>query len=420
MHVVVLGLWHLGCVTAACLARHHRVTGLDFDAPVVAGLRANRAPLHEPGLDALIAAGRASGQLDFSTDPAIAADAGIVWVCYDTPVDAEDRADNAWVLDRLGRILPRLQPGAIVLLSSQLPVGTCAQLAAAHPTLQFACSPENLRLGKAIEAFEKPARIVVGAGAPARETLTALFAPLAAPLLWMRPESAEMVKHALNSFLALSVAYINEVATLSEAVGADAQEVAAGLKSEPRIGPRAYLGPGGPFAGGTLARDVVTLSELGEAKGLPVAVIPAIKASNDRHRGWALRRLQAALAGTAHPVVAVLGLAYTPGTSTLRRSAAVELCRQLAATGAEVRAYDPLIRAPDAEHRDLRLADSVAAALRGAHAVVLVTDAPEFHTYAWPDLLATMARPVVVDANRLVENAVAGFPGLVYLTVGRP
>jgi UDPglucose 6-dehydrogenase len=420
MHVVVLGLWHLGCVTAACLARHHRVTGFDFDEPVVAGLRANRAPLHEPGLDALIAAGRGSGRLDFSTDPAIAANAGIIWVCYDTPVDADDRSDSAWVLDRLARVLPRLQPGAVVLISSQLPVGTCAQLAAAHPTLQFACSPENLRLGKAIEAFEKPARIIVGAGAPARDTLAALLTPLAAPLVWMRPESAEMVKHALNSFLALSVAYINEIAALSETVGADAQEVAAGLKSDPRIGPRAYLAPGGPFAGGTLARDVVTLTALGQASGLPIAVIPAIKESNDHHRGWALRRLQAVLAGTARPVVAVLGLAYTPGTSTLRRSAAVELCRQLAAIGADVRAYDPLVRTPDAEHRDLRLADSAASAVRGAHAVVLATDALEFRTCAWPELLATMARPVVVDANRLVENAVAGFPGLVYLTVGRP
>src|SRR6185369_16065114 len=164
-------------------------------------------------------------------------------------------------------------------------------------------------LGKAIEAFEKPARIIVGAPAAARPALEKLLAPLGAPLVWMRPESAEMVKHALNSFLALSVAYINEIATLSETVGADAQEVAAGLKSEPRIGPRAYLGPGGPFAGGTLARDVVSLSKLGEAKKIPLALIPAIKESNDRHRGWAFRKLQPVLAGVTQPVVAVLGLA---------------------------------------------------------------------------------------------------------------
>ncbi len=420
MHVVVLGLWHLGGVTAACTARHHRVTGLDFDEAVVAGLRAGRAPLHEPGLDTLLAAGIAAGNLQFSTDPKSAATADVLWVCYDTPVDANDRSDLPWVMERIARVLPYLRPGTPVLISAQLPVGTCATLAKSHPALPFACSPENLRLGKALDAFEKPARIIVGATAPARPALEALLAPLGAPLVWMRPESAEMVKHALNSFLALSVAYINEIAALSETVGADAQEVAAGLKSEPRIGPRAYLGPGGPFAGGTLARDVVSLTELGETQQVPLALIPAIKESNDRHRGWAFRKLRGVLPEKPAATVAILGLAYTTGTNTLRRSAAVELARQLAGAGITVRAYDPLIRMPDAEHQDLALFASAAEAVRGAHAVVICTEWPEFRDYDWPALLGSMARPVVVDANRLVEKAVAAVPAVVYLTVGRP
>ena len=373
------------------------------------------------GWTQLLAAGLASGRLTFSGDIATAATADVLWVCYDTPVDADDRSDLDWVFSRLARVLPVLRPGTVVLLSSQLPVGTCAQLAQQHPALQFACSPENLRLGKALEAFEKPARIIVGASAPAvRAKLETLLAPLGAPLIWMRTESAEMVKHALNSFLALSVAYINEIAALSETVGADAQEVAAGLKSDPRIGARAYLGPGGPFAGGTLARDVVTLTKLGVAQNIPLALIPAIKESNDRHRSWVFRKLQSALAGVKQPVVAVLGLAYTPNTSTLRRSSAVELCRQLLAAGIKVQAFDPLVRTADAEDRDLLLSPSATEALRGAHAVVLCTEWPEFRDYAWPALLAGMARPVVVDANRFVEKAVAPVPGLVYLTVGRP
>jgi len=420
LNVTILGLWHLGSVTAACMARHHRVTGLDFDEAVITALRTGRAPLHEPGLDALLAAGLASGNLGFATDPAVAAAADVLWACYDTPVDADDRSDLDWVHARLARVLPGLRPGTVVLVSSQLPVGTCAQLAQRHPALHFACSPENLRLGKALEAFEKPARIVVGAPPAARSALETLLAPIGAPLVWMRPESAEMVKHALNSFLALSVAYINEIAALAETVGADAQEVAAGLKSDPRIGPRAYLGPGGPFAGGTLARDVVTLTRLGAAQQVPLALIPAIKESNDRHRGWALRKLQGALAGVPSPVVAVLGLAYTPNTSTLRRSAAVELCRQLLAANIRVQAFDPLIRTADEAHRDLPLAASPADALRGAHAVVICTEWPEFRDYPWPALLAAMARPVVIDANRLVEKAVAPVAGVVYLTVGRP
>lgn len=420
MHVTVLGLWHLGSVTAACMARHHRVTGLDFDEAVIAGLRAGRAPLHEPGLDVLLAAGLAAGRLAFSADIGTAVSADVVWVCYDTPVDADDRSDLDWVHARLARVLPGLRPGTVVLISSQLPVGTCAQLAKQHPALHFACSPENLRLGKAIEAFDKPARIIVGAPAAAHAKLETLLGPIGAPLVWMRPESAEMVKHSLNAFLALSVAYINEIASLCESVGADAQEVAAGLKSEPRIGPRAYLGPGGPFAGGTLARDVVSLSKLGAEKNLPIALIPAIKESNDRHRGWNFRKVQAALAGVTRPAVAVLGLAYTPNTSTLRRSSAVELCRQLLAANIRVQAFDPLIRTADEAHRDLPLCASAADALHGAHAVVICTGWPEFRDYPWPALLAGMARPVVIDANRLVEKAVAPVAGAVYLTVGRP
>ena len=420
MKITVLGLWHLGSVTAACMARHHPVVGLDLDEKLVAGLCAGRAPLHEPGLDALVVAGLASGQLSFSSDPSTA-QADVLWVCYDTPVDADDRSDLGWVHARLNQVLSQLKPGTVVLLSSQLPVGTCAQLAKRYPRLHIACSPENLRLGKAIDAFEKPARIIVGAAsAPARAVLEEMLAPLGAPLVWMRPESAEMVKHALNSFLALSVAYINEIAALAETVGADAQEVAAGLKSDPRIGARAYLAPGGPFAGGTLARDVVTLSQLGAEQKIPLALISAIKESNDRHRGWAFRKVSAAVADVPHPVVAVLGLAYTPNTSTLRRSAAVELCRQLLAAKIQVQAFDPLIRAADAEHRDLPFASSAADALRGAHAAVICTEWPEFRDYPWPALLAGMARPVVIDANRLVEKAVAPAAGAVYITVGRP
>jgi len=420
MHVIVLGLWHLGSVTAACLARHHQVTGIDFDESLLAKLRNGQAPLHEPGLDDLLTAGLTSGNLAFSSDPVVK-QADVLWVCYDTPVDEDDRSDLDWVHARLNRVLPGLHPGTVVLISSQLPVGTCAQLALQYPALHFACSPENLRLGKAIEAFEKPARIVVGVSSvQARTLLENMLAPLGAPLLWMRPESAEMVKHALNSFLALSVAYINEIAVLAETVGADAREIASGLKSDPRIGQRAYLGPGGPFAGGTLARDVVTLTRLGVLHKQPISLIPAIKASNDRHRGWAFRKIQDVLRDINQPVVAVLGLTYTTNTNTLRRSAAVELCRQLSAAGCVVRAYDPLVRSTDAEHRDLSLATSAEQALQGAHAAVICTEWTEFRDYPWNTLLACMARPVVVDANRLVEKAVAAVPGSVYLTVGRP
>ena len=420
MNVVVYGLWHLGCVTAACLAKHHRVTGLDADAARIAALQQGRAPLLEPGLDDLIAAGLKAGRLSFTAEMAAVATAEVLWVCYDTPVDADDVADVGFVVQRIALAAAVLRPGSLVLISSQLPVGTCAQLEKRFPQLRFACSPENLRLGKAIDAFEKPARIVVGLrDASARADLERLLAPLGAPLLFMRTESAEMVKHALNSFLALSIAFINEIAAVCEHTGADAQEVSAGLKSDPRIGPRAYLAAGGPFAGGTLARDIVAVSSLAHTAGLDLALIPAIKTSNDWHRGWALRRVRSILPPGANATVAVLGLTYLVGTDTLRRSAAVELVRQLLAAGYAVRAYDPAVAKPEPGHADIPLAPDPLAALRGAGAVVVCTEWPVFRTYDWPALLGAMARPCVLDPNRFLERQVQAWPGIQYITVGR-
>jgi UDPglucose 6-dehydrogenase len=421
MNVTVLGLWHLGSVTAACSAKHFSVVGLDFDPGNVARLNQGQAPLLEPGLNELIAAGLATKKLSFTTDPKTAgANADVLWLTYDTPVNDNDESDVESVLAHLRRALPHLPAGALVLISAQLPVGTCARLEKEFPRFHFAYSPENLRLGKAIDAFEKADRVVVGVRNDAKKPLLEeLFSPFTSQVLFMRPESAEMVKHALNSFLALSITFINEVARLGEHVGADAKEVAAGLKSEPRIGPKAYLGPGGPFAGGTLARDVVTLVKLAEAHGEIISVIPAIKQSNDLHRGWAFRRLQSRLGGLRDRNIAVLGLTYTTNTDTLRRSAAVELCRQLLGAGAKVGAFDPAIKHLPPELNAISLAVDVPAALTGAEAAVICTEWPQFRLADWPRIIPQMRQPVFVDANRFLEKELKSLPGVEHLSVGR-
>jgi UDPglucose 6-dehydrogenase len=421
MNLTVLGLWHLGCVTAACGAEHFTVTGLDFDAANVARLNRGQAPLLEPGLNELITAGLAAKKLSFTTDPKTAcANADVLWLTYDTPVNDRDESDVAFVLDNLRRALPHLPAGALVLISAQLPVGTCAKLEQEFPQFHFAYSPENLRLGKALDAFEKADRAVVGIRTDAKKAvLEQLFAPFTPKVLFMRTESAEMVKHALNAFLALSITFINEVARLCEHTGADAKEVSAGLKSEARIGPKAYLGPGGPFAGGTLARDVVTLTQLAEANGEKISVIPAIKQSNDQHRGWAFRRLQSRLGGLRGKKIAVLGLTYTPNTDTLRRSAAVELCRQLLDAGASVSAFDPAIPQLPPELSFVALAKDIATALAGADAVAVCTEWPQFRQADWAKIIPQMRTPVFVDANRFLEKELKSIPGLEHLSVGR-
>jgi UDPglucose 6-dehydrogenase len=421
MNVTVLGLWHLGCVTAACCARHFQVVGLDFDAANIARLNSGQAPLSEPGLNELLAAGLASKKLSFTTDPKIAcARTDALWLCYDTPVNENDESDVDFVLANLRRALPHLPPGALVLISAQLPVGTGRKLETEFPQFHFAYSPENLRLGKAIDAFEKAERVVVGIRNETKKPLLEkLFAPFTPQILFMRTESAEMVKHALNSFLALSITFINEVARLCEHVGADAKEVSVGLKSEPRIGPKAYLGPGGPFAGGTLARDVVTLIKLASAKNEKISIIPAIKQSNDLHRSWALRRLQSRLGDLRGKTVAVLGLTYPTNTDTLRRSAAVELCRNLLEEGASVHAYDPAVKQLPTELTKVRLASQITGALSGADAAVVCTEWPEFRQADWAKMVPAMRQRIFVDANRFLEKELKNLPGVEHLSVGR-
>ena len=421
MNVTVLGLWHLGSVTVACCAKHFNVVGLDFDAANIAKLNSGQAPLLEPGLNELITVGLVAKKLSFTTDAKIAcANADVLWLTYDTPVNENDESNVEAVLTPLRRALPHLSNGALVLISAQLPVGTCAKLEKEFPQFHFACSPENLRLGKAIDAFEKAERAVVGIRSDAKKALLEeLFKPFTPQIIFMRTESAEMVKHALNSFLALSITFINEVARLCEHTSADAKEVSAGLKSEARIGLKSYLGPGGPFAGGTLARDVVTLSQLAAAHGEKISVIPAIKQSNDLHRGWAFRRLQSRLGDLRGQKISILGLTYTANTDTLRRSAAVELCQQLLAAGAKVSAFDPAVKILPPELNAVSLADDISTALTGAEAVAVCTEWPQFRSADWAKIVPQMRSPVFVDANRFLEKELKNIPGVEHLSVGR-
>jgi UDPglucose 6-dehydrogenase len=402
--------------------------GLDFEPETVRKLREGIPPVFEPGLEELVRRGLAEGTLSFTGDVAAAlCGADAVWIAYDTPVDEEDRADVKYVVEHAERLFPHLSEGTLVLISSQLPVGTTRRLersyAAAFPRkpVAFACLPENLRLGKSIEAFLRPDRVVAGVRSRAdRARIASLLRPVADRIEWMSVESAEMTKHALNAFLATSVTFANEVAVLCEGVGADAKEVERGLKTETRVGPGAYLSPGAAFAGGTLARDVAFLACIGSDQGRPTHLLSAVKASNDAHKSWPLHALHAMLGDLGGRTVAVWGLTYKPGTDTLRRSGSVELCRRLAEEGARVRAHDPAIQAlPPEEARFIDLCPTPESALSGAAALVVATGWPEYKSVGAASLLEAMPSPVVVDANRFLQGTLGADPRVRYAAVGK-
>jgi UDPglucose 6-dehydrogenase len=430
----VIGLWHLGSVTAACLAEAGSdVLGMDPDPSVVQELARGRPPVSEPGLAELIV--QNLSRLRFTTDPQALAATRSAWITFDTPVDDEDEADVEWVLAQAQQLLAPLPDGTLVIVSSQLPVGSVAQLQARcarspdSENLRFVCVPENLRLGGALHCFRAPERIVAGVRTEDdRRELAELLAPFSTNVEWMRVESAEMTKHALNSFLATSVAFINEVATICESVGADAAEVSRGLKSERRIGPRAYLGPGDAFAGGTLARDVGFLRGLAERHALPSHVFTGVSHGNAAHRHWTRRKLAELLSSDAAAkhalagrVVAIWGLTYKPGTDTLRRSSAIELCGWLIAAGAQVRAHDPVVRAlPPNLAGEVELCPTALDAVEGADALVMGTAWPEYLEVRASEILSALAHALVIDPAGWLEASFSAHPSVRYVRVGTP
>lgn len=427
VRICVQGLWHLGTVTAACMASlGNDVVGLDHNSTTVDSLNQGIPPLYEPGLEKLIRQEISEGRLTFSsqTEEAVR-DIELLWVAYDTPVDDDDKADVEYVFSRVENTLPHLPKGATILVSSQLPVGSVGRfetIAAdrfSEKQLSFACSPENLRLGKALGVFLAPDRIVMGVRHQRdRKRLDSLLRPITDRIEWMSVESAEVTKHAINAFLATSVTFSNEIASICELVGADAKEVERGLKSEQRIGPKAYLSPGSAFAGGTLARDISFLNKIAEEKHLLTPLLSSIKKSNDEHKKWVSRRLLSIFPELSKISVAVWGLTYKPRTSTLRRSISVELCEWLLMKGVTVHIHDPVAGSLPLSLEKARRFDNALEAVKGVNALVVATEWEEYKKVSVEDLIQVAPDVTILDANRFLSSFV-GDCSLRYVSVGK-
>lgn len=427
MNIGVVGMWHLGTVIAGCLASAgYSTIGFDENREAIDALSVGMLPVNEPGLKELIRIGMAKDLLRFSSVPESLSGSDIIWVAYDTPVDDDDRADVDAVTNHVCSLFPFIKDNTLVVVSSQLPVGSVGmiedkyRLSYPESSVSFACLPENLRLGQAISVFTNPDRVVAGVRSELdRNRIEQLLDPFTTKVVWMSVESAEMTKHAINAFLATSVAFANELAAICEQYGADAGEVEKGLKSDSRIGPGAYLKPGNPFAGGTLGRDISYLLSLGQQKQTPTHLVAGVLESNQAHKSWCRRRLRDALGGLRGRKVTVLGLTYKPGTDTLRRSDAIETCKWLSDQGALVAAFDPAVAClPDDCAPFISLAPSATAALKDAHALLIATEWPQFRAITAEDVLQQMNRPIVLDPGRFLAASLAGNNRIRYLTVG--
>ncbi len=431
--VAVIGLWHLGCVVATVLTeRGHTVCGTDFDAQAVRGLQQCAPPLYEPGLAEAISKRVREGRLTFceSVQEALAG-AEYAVIAFDTPVDSNDHSDLGPIERAVDAIGECAEQEIQIVVMSQVPAGTCAKLDARlrgrQPELRFSLvyQPENLRLGEALETFRHPDFIVLGTedDAAIRRWLP-LGDVMDVPRLAMSWASAEMSKHALNAFLATSISFVNDLADAAEAAGADVRDVVRALKHDRRIGAYAFLNPGPGFAGGTLGRDVQTLRGLATRAGRATLLLDATLEVNAARLPRLLEKLRAMCgpeaAGLRGKRVALLGLTYKPGTSTLRRSHAVEFARLLAAEGAAVQAYDPKVSEPTADTSGIALCANAAQAVTGADALALMTPWPEFRQLDLRRLRHLMRRAVLLDAHNFLDDRAARDAGFIYAGIGLP
>ena len=429
--IAVLGLWHLGEICSAGLAHlGHNVVGISNDKTVVENFLNGKPPLAEPRLEELIKNGLEAGLLTYSRDVTKVNNCDVVWLTFDTPVNDRDESNVKPILSCIREITPHLQDDCLVAVSSQIPAGTSATIVKLirqlRPNLEFhyVYSPENLRLGEAVECFLNPGRIVVGAnGDEGFERIKSIFGGIQADLVRMSPASAEMAKHALNSFLATSISFINDIADTCEKVGADISDVTKALRSDKRIGQHAFLNPGFGFSGGTLGRDLVALKAIARTHRADMPVIESVLKKNQQRPQSLVRRLHSLLGGLAKKHITIFGLTYKAGTSTLRRSRSLEIASLLGRKGALLSLCDPHI-IPEELPR-LRNAKFIAdpyASVKQADALLFLTPWKDFKDFNFARF-AQNARPhaVVFDASNCLSEKESNITeqGLRYFRVGR-
>jgi len=429
MNICVYGLWHLGTVTAACLVnRGFEIVGLDSNSKIIDDLNCGKAPLYEPGLDKLLESGLETGRLSFTTDMKSAVGhTDVVWVTFDTPVGENDKADIDFVSARIIETFSYFRDGTIIIISSQLPVGSIRKVEREFTECEFdrgvsfCCIPENLRLGQAIESFLNPDRIVVGIRDNGmRPILERLLSPISSELVWVGVESAEMSKHALNAFLAMSIVYSNEIAGICERVNADVREVEKTLRTESRVGRSAYIRPGEAFSGGTLARDVTYLTNIADQQGLRIPVLNSVIPSNNIQKGWLFRRAQEILGNSAQDKkVGVLGVSYKVGTDAIRRSGSIELMRGLLTLGVQISAFDPKVNVLPKDLSMVRLENTIDDVTVDSDLLILVTQWPDFQTLSSETLINNMRTPVVIDQSEFLAPGLSSDSRIQYITFGK-
>jgi UDPglucose 6-dehydrogenase len=409
----------------------NRVVCADVDDGKIAALNGGLIPIYEPGLESLVHRNHASGRLRFSTDVGAAvAGARVIFIAVGTPPDEDGSADLKHVLAVARTIGDHLESPAVVITKSTVPVGTAEKVrqeigARTRVPFHVCSNPEFLKEGAAVEDFMKPDRVVIGVDADeARTVLEELYAPFVRtgkPLIFMDIPSAEMTKYAANAMLATRISFMNQIAELCEAVGADVSLVRKGVGSDPRIG-SAFLFPGPGYGGSCFPKDVQALMKTGRDVGVRMDVVDAVEAVNARQKGRLFGKLSAALGSEVRGKrIAVWGLAFKAETDDMRESPAIPLVERLLGEGASVAAHDPqaMTTARHVFGDRIAYAADPYTALAGADALVIVTEWLVFRNPDFALIKDRLRQPVIVDGRNLFEPDRMRALGFRYFGIGR-
>lgn len=433
MRIAIVGTGYVGLVTGAGFADFgNEVLCVDVDRSKIEMLERGEIPFYEPGLGDLVARNVRDRRLRFGLSLEEATRwAEAIFICVGTPQTKSGRADLRHVLGAAKTIARALPGYRLIVQKSTVPVGTADRVdevirrhARRGIRWDVASNPEFLREGTSVENFMRPDRVVIGAdSARARDVLREIYSPLyliETPMVVTSVRTAELIKYAANAFLAAKISFINEMANLAEAVGADVHDVAKGIGLDRRIGPK-FLHPGPGFGGSCLPKDTRALRDFARRAGVSVRITSAAIETNDAQRRIAVQKVLGALHGRGPHTVAVLGLSYKPDTDDLREAPSLDIIRALLRRGIRVRVFDPVVRseAPGIP-KGVTFAQSTYDAAKGAHALVVVTEWNEFRRLDFARVRRVMKRRSIVDLRNVYEPARLRRLGFEYTCVGRP
>ena len=439
MKVSIVGTGYVGLVTGACLAdMGNHVLCLDVDAAKVAALNAGQVPIHEPGLEPVVKRNRAAGRLSFSTDAAASvAHGALQLIAVGTPPGQDGSADLQHVLAAARTIGQHMDDYKVIVDKSTVPVGTADKVSEVisnalndrkkNIPFSVVSNPEFLKEGAAVEDFMRPDRIIIGSD---DERATALLRELYAPfqrnhdrLMLMGVRSAELAKYAANAMLATRISFMNELANLAEALGADIEEVRRGIGTDPRIGTH-FLYPGAGYGGSCFPKDVKALLRIGADAGRPLRVMAAVEQANEAQKHVLGNKIKARFGNDLKGKrIAIWGLAFKPNTDDMREAASLTVIADLLEAGAEVRAYDPVAgdqaRRIFSGKKNIQIGNTSNEVLEGCDALAIVTEWAEFRSPDFPALRKTLKTPAIFDGRNLYDPAMMRSLGFEYFPVGR-